>query len=255
MLELTQREVQRLAEHHEPLLRAVVQVAPDPPALLVGGLDGASAGGDDLVGAQAQRALVAAALELRPGAGGEHVHRLQLARRGIERARGDDADVADRAAVRAAQRDRQVAVQRVGAQEAVVRVAQARAAADEQQLVLVGVLARRAGQREDVALAQLHAVGVGAGDRARVAGAVLGQLGDEGDLGVQRAAELFHQAAQEGGADDTRGPGGEAGEEIALAGDLGGGGGHGNPAMLNRRQRPGTVGLARRRVRLPPLML
>ena len=67
------------------------------------------------------------------------------------------------------------------------------------------------------------------GDRARVAGAVLDQLGDERDLGVQRAGELVHEPAQERGADDARGAGGEAAEEVALA-DLGGGGGHGTTA-------------------------
>ena len=46
--------------------------------------------------AGAQRALVAAALELGAGAGGEDLQRLQLARRGVQRARRDDADVADR---------------------------------------------------------------------------------------------------------------------------------------------------------------
>ena len=153
-------------------------------------------------------------------------------------ARGDHAHVADRAAVGAAQRDRQVAVELVGAQEAVRRVAQPRAAADEQQVVLVGVLAGRAGERELVALAQLHARRQALAIVTRVARALLDQLGDEGDLGVERAGELGDEAAQERRADDARGPGGEAGEEVTLAGDLGGGGGHGNPAMLTRLQRP-----------------
>ena len=69
--------------------------------------------------------------------------------------------------------------------------------ADQQEVGLVGVLARRAGERELVALTQLHAVGVGARDRHALAGAVLDQLGDEGDLGGQRPAELGHQPAQE----------------------------------------------------------
>ncbi len=143
-LELAQREVERLAEHDEPLLGAVVQVAADPAALLVGGVDGAGARGHDLVAALAQRALVAAALELRGGAGGEHVQRLELARRRVERARGDHAQVADRAAVGAVQRDRQVAVELVGAQEPVGGVARPSAAGDEQQVLVVGVLAGRA---------------------------------------------------------------------------------------------------------------
>ena len=79
VLEIAQRELQRLPEHDEPLLRAVVQVAADPAALVVGGLDGAGARGGDLVGAGLQRALVPAALELGGGAGAEHAQRLQLA--------------------------------------------------------------------------------------------------------------------------------------------------------------------------------
>jgi hypothetical protein len=90
-----------------------VQVATDPPALLVGGVQGAGARGRDLVGAGAQRGLVAAALELGTGAGGEHAQRLPFARGRIQRARGDDGDVADRVAVGGAQRDRQIAVERV----------------------------------------------------------------------------------------------------------------------------------------------
>ncbi len=86
-VELAQREIQRLAEHDEPLLGAVVEVAADPPALLVGGVHGAGARGHDLVGAHAQGALVAAALKLGGGAGGEHLQRLQLARQRVERTR------------------------------------------------------------------------------------------------------------------------------------------------------------------------
>ena len=59
---------------------------------------------------------------------------------------------------------------------------------------------------------------------------------------VQRAGQLGDQAAHERGADDTRGPGGEAAQEVTLAGDLGGGGGHGSPAMLTRSREPGTYG-------------
>jgi hypothetical protein len=73
----------------------------------------------------------------------------------------------------------------------------------------------------------------GAGDRARVAGALLAQLGDERDLGVGRACELSDEPAQEGRADDTGGSGGEAAEQVALA-DPGGGGDRRGPAMLIR---------------------
>ena len=84
-LQLAQREVQRVAEHDQSLLRAVVQVAPDPQALLVGGLQ--------------DRQLLVLALELGRGPGGEDPQRLQLGRGGPERRPArDHADVADRAA-------------------------------------------------------------------------------------------------------------------------------------------------------------
>ena len=233
-----EREVDRLAEDDEPLLRAVVQVAPDPAALLVGGVHGAGAAGDDLVRAGAQCALVAAAVQLGGGAGGEDLQRVQLARRGVQGAERDQPDVPDRAAVGAAQGDREIAVAAVGVEEAVGGVAQPGAAAHEQQVGLVGVLAGRAGERELVALAQRHARLVRGGDRARVAGTVLDQLGHEGDLGVQRALELLHEPAQEGGADDARGPCGEAAQQVALA-DLGGGGGHGTFASVTGPSGPG----------------
>jgi hypothetical protein len=60
-----------VAERDQPLLGAVVQVAPDAPALLVGRLDDPHARGRDLGLAGAQRDLVAAALDLRRGAGAE----------------------------------------------------------------------------------------------------------------------------------------------------------------------------------------
>ncbi len=224
--QLAQCEVERLAEDDEPLLRPVVQVAPDPAALLVGGVHGAGAARDHLVRARPQRALVAAAVELGGRAGGEDLQRVQLARLRVHRAGRHEADVADGAAVGAAQRDRQVAVEAVRVEERVVRIAPARAVADEQQVARVGVLAGRAPQQELVALAQLHPGHVGGGDRARVARPVLDQLRDERDVGLQRVLELVHEPAQEGGADDQRGAGGEAAEQVALA-DLGGRGGHG----------------------------
>ena len=84
VLEIAQRQLQRLPEHDEPLLCAVVQVAADPAALVVGGLDGAGARGGDLVGAGLQRALVPAALELGGGPGAEHPQRLQLGRSRVQ---------------------------------------------------------------------------------------------------------------------------------------------------------------------------
>ena len=88
VLELAQRQLERLAEHDEPLLRAVVQVAADAPALLVGGAAARGRAAGQLVGAHAQRRLVAAALQLGGGAGSEHLQRLQLLRRRVAARRG-----------------------------------------------------------------------------------------------------------------------------------------------------------------------
>jgi hypothetical protein len=137
--------------------------------------------------------------------------RLQLARLGVEPAGGDHAEVADRLAARVVQRDGEVAVEPVGSEERVPGIARASAVGDQQQIRAVRVLARRAGEGERVVLAQR----AGAGDRARP---VLGQqLGDERDLGAQRARQLGDQAAQEFLADDSGGARGEAGEEIELS--------------------------------------
>jgi hypothetical protein len=107
--------------------------------------------------------------------------------------------------------------------------------------VLVGLLARRAGELPLVALAQLDPGLARAGDRARPARPPLAQLGDERHLGVERAGELGDEAAQERAADDAGGPGGEPAEQIALAvrpEDLCGGGGHKSLAMLTRATMP-----------------
>ena len=193
-LQLAQREVQRLPEHDQPLLRAVVQVPPDPRPLLVGGRD--------------QRLLVTAPLELRARPRGEHAQRLQLLGLRVQRPGGDHADVADRLAARVVQRDREVAVQRVSGEERVFGIALAGALGHEQQARAVRVLARRAGQLE-------HVVRTATGQNSRrCARDARQQFGDERHLGTQRTRELGHEPAQELLPDDARGAGREAGEKV-----------------------------------------
>jgi hypothetical protein len=91
LLKVSERKVQRLAEDDEPLLRAVVEIAPDPAALLVGGLEGAGPRCRDLDRASAQGGLVAAALDLRAGAGAEDLQRGELFRGEVQAARRDHA--------------------------------------------------------------------------------------------------------------------------------------------------------------------
>ena len=77
------------AERDEPLLHAVVEVAADAAALLVGGRDEPGARGGDLGLALAQGGLVAAALDLGAGPRGEDPQRGRSSSRGVERAACD----------------------------------------------------------------------------------------------------------------------------------------------------------------------
>src|SRR3954468_18503293 len=92
----------------------------------------------------------------------------------------------------------------MAAQEAVGRVAVLGAERDAQQLAGVRVLARRARELELVALAELDPGRGGAGDRARVAGALLDQLGHNRALGVRGRAGLGHEPPQDRAADASR---------------------------------------------------
>ena len=174
------------------------------------------------------------------GPGAEDLQRGELLGRELEPAGGDHGDVADRAAVGAPERERDVALEVVGAQERVARIAVLGVEGDAQQLARVRVLARRAFERELVALAELDPRRGGAGDRARMAGALLDQLGDERDLGVQRGAQLGNKPSQESAADDSRRAGREPAEEIAREGDVSRR--HGNRAMLTRFRTPAQYG-------------
>ena len=110
-LDGAQREVEALAEHHEPLLRAVVQVAPDPAALLVGRVQDPRARRGDLRLAGAQRRLVPAPLELRGRARGEDAQDGELLLARVQPRTGEHADVADQPPLRAVHGHGEVALE------------------------------------------------------------------------------------------------------------------------------------------------
>ena len=146
-------------EHHEPLLGAVVQVAPDPAALLVGGVQEPRARRGDLRLARAQRRLVAAALELGGGARGEDAQDRELLLPGVHLGAGEHAHVADRRALGPVHGHAEVAVEPVADDERVTREAPhgARRVADD--VDALDRLARRVGQRVLVALGEQIAPG------------------------------------------------------------------------------------------------
>ena len=125
-LGLAEREVEALAEHDQALLGAVVEVAADPAALLVGGVQQPGARGGDLDLARAQDRLVAPALELGRRAGGEDAQHGALLVARVEAGAGEHADVADERAGRVAHRHREVALEPVPGEEAVAREARRR---------------------------------------------------------------------------------------------------------------------------------
>src|ERR1044071_1732092 len=87
------------------------------------------------------------------GGGAENLKRRGLLGAEVQAAARDHRDVADRAAVGAPERERDVALEVVRAQERVGRVAVLGVGGDPQQLARVGVLARRALELELVARA------------------------------------------------------------------------------------------------------
>ena len=90
-----QGEAGEMAEGEQALLGAVVEVAADAAALVVGGLDHAGARRGDLGLVLAQGDLVAAALDLGGRAGGEDRQRGELVVAGVDPAAREDAEVAE----------------------------------------------------------------------------------------------------------------------------------------------------------------
>src|SRR4051812_41050832 len=140
-----EREAGEVAEREEALLGAVVQLAADAAALVVGGLDHTGARSGDLGLAGAQEGLVAAALDLGGGAGGEDAQRGDLVLARVEMAVREDAEVAEARTVDAAKGDAEVALEVVAVDERSGAEALA-GTVGQRHDVVVGELAGRAGQ-------------------------------------------------------------------------------------------------------------
>ena len=211
-----ERDVERLAEHDEALLRAVVQVAPDPAALLVGGVQEPGARRRHLGLARAQRGLVAAPLELGRRARGEDAQDRELLLARVDLRAREHADVADRRAGGAVHRHAEVAVEPVADDEGVAREAPhgARRVADD--VDALDRLAGRVGERVLVALGQQLAARPAGEDAGARRGLGVGELGDVGDVGRERGGEAARERAQEGGADRAGGALRDRPEQVAL---------------------------------------
>ena len=136
-VELAAGDVEELAERDQPLLGAVVEVAPDPLALLVGRLEHLGARGDQRALALAQPAFLLAPLELSADPRGEDLQRRELVRPRVQRLPGGHREVADRPPVAARAGDGEVAVEAVLDQERVLGEGgrDARLVADDRALV------------------------------------------------------------------------------------------------------------------------
>ena len=207
---------EHVAESDEALLGAVVEVAPDAPALLVGRLDDPHARGRDLGLAGAQRDLVAAALDLRGGAGAEDRQRGALVHVGLQAPARLDADVADLRARAAAHRHGEVGVQAVADGEVVVGEARDGALGEAHEVVLDDQRARRALDAELEALVQVVAV-VADRQHAGALGRVAEHLGHERHLGGEGLGELARERAEEGLARHRGRPGRDRAQQVAAA--------------------------------------
>ena len=210
------RDAQQVRDREQPLLGAVVQVAPDAAALLVGGLDHPRA-------RLRQPALLVAALELGAGAGGEDPQRGRVLLVGLHRPRVEHREVPEVHALRRLQAHRQVALEPELDHGLVVREALGQRLGERHPRVLGGDRAGRAG---GVVLERLVEVGavVPAGDHLDVHAGGVGGLGDHHHLGAERLGDMAHEAAQERLAHRARRTLGDGAEQIVAAEPPGAGG-------------------------------
>jgi hypothetical protein len=201
-VELAAGDVEELAERDQPLLRAVVEVAPDPLALLVGRLEHLGARGDQRALALAQPALLLAPLELSADPRGEDLQRRELVRARVQRLLGGHREVADRPPVTARAGDGEVAVEAVLDQERVLGEGGRDARLVAHDRALVQQLAGRA--LELVLPAGGQRLGRPRGQRARPLPAVA-QLRDPAHAAAERLAHGLHEPLQELLSDHARG--------------------------------------------------
>ena len=210
------RDLQQVRDREQPLLRAVVEVAPDPAALGVGRLDHPSAG-------LLQRTRLVAALELGGGAGGEDPQGGDVLLAGLHRAGVEHGDVAEVHVLGGAQADREVALEAELDCRRVVREALGQRLRERHPRVLGD---DGAGLALGVVLERLVHEGavVPADERAHVlSGGIVG-LGDQDELGRERLGDVAGEAAQELLAHRARGACGDRGEQLLPAETLGCGG-------------------------------
>ena len=200
----------RFADGHEPLLRAVVQVAPDAPALGIGGLDHARARAP-------QRGRLMAALELGRRPRREDAHRGDVVVPGRHRPRVHHGHVAEVRAVGRAQADREVALE----------------AHVDRRLGLREALRQRLRERDDriaprPARTACRCVSYSNGSSIQSPSyqplttrtcSPSGSRGlrDERELRVERQRDVTDQAAKELVSDRTRGPLGNGAKQVPAA--------------------------------------
>jgi hypothetical protein len=213
-----QREAGEMAEGEQALLGAVVQVAPDAPALVVGGLHHARAGRRDLGLALAQGDLVTAAVDLGRRARGEDGQRGDLVVARVDAAAGEHADVAEVGAADAAHGEREVGLEVLAADDRPRGKVGADAVRDDDHVLFEHLLADRPGERVLGALGEPRGPAVPGGDDAHPPRAVIDRLGHERELGVERFGDVVDERAQERLADDPGRPRRDGPEEVALSG-------------------------------------
>jgi hypothetical protein len=197
------------SHRQQPLLRPVVQVAPDAPALSVGGFDHACARAP-----QGGRLMAALHLGRRPRR--EDAHGGDVIVAGLHPPGVHHRHVTEMRAVGGAQADREVALEahldrRLGFREALrqgVGERHDRSVHDERAWLALRVVLER--------LIHPGAV-VPAADDPYVLAVGLGGLGDEGELRFERDRHVADQASKELVADRTRGPFGDGTKQVSAA--------------------------------------
>jgi hypothetical protein len=214
-----------MTEGEQALLRAVVQVAADAAALVVGGLDHAGARRGDLGLVLAQGDLVPAALDLGGRAGGEDRQRGELVLARVDPAAGEDPEVAEVDTADAAQRDREVRLEVLARDDGPGRQVRPNSLGHGDDVLLEHLRADGPGQVVLRALRESCRAPVPRGDDADAPRLRPDALRDERDLGVEGLGDVVRERAQERLADDARRPGRDRPQEVPLADCVPGSGG------------------------------
>ena len=208
-LELALSDLEQIRHRREPLLRAVVQVAADAPALGIGGLDHARA-------RASQRGRLLATLELGRRPRREDAHRGDVVVLGRHRPSVHHGHVAEMRAVGRAQADREVALEahvdrRLGLGEALrqrLRERDDRPLHDQRARLAARVVLERL----------VHPVAlVPAAHHPHVLARRVRGLCDEGELRAERQRDVTDQAAKELVPDRTRGSLGNGAKQVPAA--------------------------------------